>query len=106
LGEILDLLDKIGVELCEKFFRKDVETLRGNFRISQNLGSGEGKESHERYRTENSKVGDCNSEVSASVLGKLFYGSFNDFKSRKLHGFLVIGKIFFFMCNFPTVCQE
>jgi len=72
LGEIPDLLDKVGVELSEKFFREDVKTLRGNFRISQNLGGGEGKESDERYRTKNGEIRDRNSEVSTSVLGKFF----------------------------------
>jgi len=59
--------------LRKKFFREDVEAPERRFRIAQDTGRDESKESNQGDRTEDSKVGNSNGEVSAPIPAESFY---------------------------------
>ena len=58
--------------MSEEFFREDVEALECRLRIGQNFRSDKGKECNNRNGTEECKVGNGYSEVSALVLVEPF----------------------------------
>jgi hypothetical protein len=58
--------------LSKKFFREDIEAPEGSFRIAQDTGGNESKESNQRDRAEDSEVGNSNGEISAPIPAEPF----------------------------------
>ncbi len=73
--------------MSKKFFREDIEAPEGRFRIAQDTGRDESKESNQGDRAEDSKVGNSNGKVSAPIPVESFYRLYYNFKGRRLHLF-------------------
>ncbi|GAH19562.1 unnamed protein product [marine sediment metagenome] len=58
--------------MSKKFFREDIEAPERRFRIAQDTSRDEGKESDQRDRAEDSKVGNSYGEVSAPIPAESF----------------------------------
>jgi hypothetical protein len=70
LGEVLEPVEKSGVELSEELIVEEVQTAEGDFRISENTRGDEGKKCDQRDGAHKGKVGDDDCIISALIPGK------------------------------------